>query len=94
MLALHEACPRNSPNLWTLPSISGGASMTVLGVYTGGTATMTGGASITTTPTANNIVQSYAGISDPVASNAGLYAAFTGLSSLGGRLRLPPAVCH
>jgi Flp pilus assembly protein TadG len=70
-------------------SISGGASMTVLGVYTGGTATITGGASITTTPTANNIVQSYAGISDPVASNTALQAAFTGLSSLGGAVTTP-----
>ncbi|MDR3539022.1 MAG: pilus assembly protein TadG-related protein [Acetobacteraceae bacterium] len=70
-------------------SISGGANMTVLGVYAGGTVTNTGGASITTTPTANNIVPNYPGISDPVASNTALQAAFTGLSSLGGTVTTP-----
>jgi hypothetical protein len=72
-------------------SISG-SSMTVLGVYTGGTAAINSGASITTTPTANNIIQNYAGISDPVASNTALQAAFTGLSSLGGTVATPSGV--
>jgi hypothetical protein len=70
-------------------SMSGGATMTALGVYAGGTVSRTGGSAITTTPTANNVVQNYSGISDPVAGNAAVQAAFAGLSNLGGTVTTP-----
>jgi hypothetical protein len=70
-------------------SLTGGSSLTAQGAYAGGTVSQNGGSTITTTPTANNIVPSYAGISDPVAGNASLQAAFTALSSLSGTVASP-----
>jgi hypothetical protein len=75
-------------------SISGGSRMTVQGAYAGGTVSNTGGSTITTTPTANNVVPSYAGISDPVAGNTALQAAFTALSSLGGTVTTPASTVN
>jgi hypothetical protein len=70
-------------------SLTGGSSLTAQGAYAGGTVSQNGGSTITTTPTANNIVPNYAGVSDPVAGNASLQAAFTALSSLSGTVPNP-----
>jgi Flp pilus assembly protein TadG len=71
-------------------AISGGATMRVQGVYAKGSATTSGGATITTTPVSNNINQNYSGsITDPVAGNSSVQAAFSNLSSLSGTVSNP-----
>lgn len=70
-------------------SVTGGSSLTAANVAAGGTIQVNGGSSIATTPIANNTQSHVSGIGDPVANNAALSVAFSGLANLSGSVANP-----